>query len=204
MLQQVEKFTDYIQVDIMDGIFVLLTVFHVKTCRKASAVQWEAHLMVQYPEKYFTGYQNSGAQKVIFHYEATKTPEKSAEAAHRIGLEAGLAVNPETPISSILALSDYVDSILFLSVYPGYYGAKFIPETLEKISVLRKAKPEVVIGIDGGIKESNIACVAQSGVNEICVGSAILSQPDPADSYRKLLSLANGREYRAHPDNRYK
>ena len=73
---------------------------------------------------------------------------------------------------------------------PGFYGAKFIPEVLDKIIELRKAQPKLAIGIDGGIKESNVTQIAKTGVNEIFVGSAIFLQPEPGESYRKLLALA--------------
>jgi ribulose-phosphate 3-epimerase len=83
-----------------------------------------------------------------------------------------------------------LDSILFMAVYPGFYGAKFVPEVLDKIVEFRKTYFKTVIGIDGGVKENNIAEIARSGVDEICVGSAIFLQPDPGAAYRKLADLA--------------
>ena len=106
-------------------------------------------------------------------------------------MEVGLAVNPETSVNDILYLTDKVDSVLFLSVHPGFYGAKFLPEVLPKIIELRQARPHLTIGIDGGVKENNITQIARTGVNEICVGSAILMQPDPGLAYRKLLLLSH-------------
>ena len=102
----------------------------------------------------------------------------------------GLAVNPETPVSAILPLTDKVDSVLFLSVNPGFYGSKFIPEVLDKIAAFRKAHPRLEIGIDGGVKENNIVQIAETGVNVIYIGSAVYRQPDPADAYRRLTRLA--------------
>jgi ribulose-phosphate 3-epimerase len=75
-------------------------------------------------------------------------------------------------------------------VNPGFYGSPFIPEVLQKVAELRDAYPEIDIGVDGGIKESNIAQVAQTGVNDICVGSAVFLKPQPAQSYRHLSALA--------------
>jgi ribulose-phosphate 3-epimerase len=83
--------------------------------------------------------------------------------ARDLGLKVGLAVNPETPVSKIKSLTDKVDSVLFLSVHPGFYGAKFIPETLDKIMELRQARPNLVISIDGGIKKI-ISYRCKSGV----------------------------------------
>ena len=101
----------------------------------------------------------------------------------------GLAINPETPLSDFLPLAEEVDGVLFLSVNPGFYGKPFIPEVLDKLAELRKAVPGLRTGIDGGIKEGNIAEVAKTGVDDICVGSAIMKQPDPAESWYYLQSL---------------
>ena len=101
-------------------------------------------------------------------------------------------MNPETPVSAILSLVDELDSVLFLSVNPGFYGSQFIPEVMTKVTELRRLRPEIEIGIDGGIKEANISQVAKSGVNVIYVGSAVFLQPQPAESYRRLLALAQG------------
>ena len=106
-------------------------------------------------------------------------------------MKVGLAVNPETPLTTTLSLADSVDSVLFLTVHPGFYGAKFLPEVLDKVVELRARKPNLEIGVDGGIKEGNIAEVARLGVDYICVGSAIFVQPDPAEAFRRLQSLAD-------------
>lgn len=193
MLEQSAAFTNYAQIDIMDGKFVpshSITWQHLLGI--SVDINWEAHLMVEQPEKQLEHYKEAGASKAIFHYEAAPDPGQVISTARKLGLKIGIALNPETPVSKILSLTNDLDSILFLSVHPGFYGAKFIPEVLDKIVELRQARPNLVIGIDGGIKESNIVQIARTGLDEICVGSAILMQPDPAESYRKLLKLANG------------
>jgi ribulose-phosphate 3-epimerase len=85
-----------------------------------------------------------------------------------------------------------VDSILLLTVTPGFYGSKFIPEVMDKVAELRNIQPGIEIGVDGGVKESNIKEIARAGVDYICVGSAVFLQPDPAESYRRLQSLVKG------------
>jgi ribulose-phosphate 3-epimerase len=115
-----------------------------------------------------------------------------------LGLEVGLAVNPDTTVSAILPLAGEVDSVLFLSVHPGFYGSRFIPEVLDKMVEFRSARPGVEIGIDGGIKESNIAQVARAGADVIYVGSAIFRQPQPGESFRHLQALIQeGLQHRA-------
>jgi ribulose-phosphate 3-epimerase len=129
---------------------------------------------------------------VVFHYEATDSPREVISLARDLGLGVGLAVNPDTSVSSFLPLADEVDSILFLTVHPGFYGSKFIPEVMDKVAELRSGRPDMEIGVDGGIKESNITEVAQTGVDVIYVGSAIFRQPQPGESFRRLQALAQG------------
>ena len=190
MLHQTETFTNYAQIDIMDGQFVpsrSITWEHLT--RLSIKLTWEAHLMVLHPEKQLEGFQKAGAQKVVFHYETTSSPQDVISLARQVGLGVGLAVNPETPITAVLPLVSEVDSVLLLSVNPGFYGSKFIPEVMDKVAELRHIRPELEIGIDGGIKESNIVRVAQTGVDDICVGSALFREPQPGESFRHLLSL---------------
>jgi len=191
MVRQTETFTSYAQFDIMDGQFVpsrSITCEHI--ARLTMKLNWEAHLMVLHPEAYLEDFQRAGAKKIVFHYEATSSPQEVISQIRNLGMRAGLAVNPETPISAITPLPNEVDSVLFLSVNPGFYGAKFIPEVLEKIAAFRSAQPNLEIGIDGGIKEGNIAQIARTGVDIIYIGSAIFLQPEPGESFRHLLALA--------------
>lgn len=192
MARQTEGYAAYVQLDIMDGRFVpSLSV----TCQQAAAVAfeipWEVHLMVQKPEQQLECFKQAGARKVIFHYEAMDSAGEVISQARRLGLGVGLAVNPETPVSAVLPLVKEVDSVLFLAVHPGFYGAKFLPEVLDKIAELRSARPDIEIGIDGGVKEDNIKLVAGSGVNDIYVGSAIFLDSQPANAFRRLQALAN-------------
>lgn len=191
MVRQAETFTNYVQFDIMDGEFVpsrSITWEHLNSL--PMKLSWEVHLMVRHPEDYLEGFRKAKMQKLIFHYEATTSPREVISRARNLGLEVGLAVNPETPVSDISPLTGEMDSILFMSVNPGFYGAKFIPEVLDKVAKLRSSRPDIEIGIDGGVKESNITQIARSGVDVIYVGSAIFLQPQPGESFRHLLTLA--------------
>ena len=193
MIRQAEAFTDYVQFDIMDGKFVPSRSID---CEHLAAIPtklgWEAHLMVQHPDEHLNCLRTAGTQKIVFHFESAASPAEVIGQARRLGLGVGLAVNPETPVSAILPLTSRVDSILFLTVNPGFYGSQFIPEVMDKVVELRKAMPNAEIGVDGGIKEGNVAQIAQFGVNYICVGSAIFMQTDPAARFRRLTKLAQG------------
>jgi ribulose-phosphate 3-epimerase len=199
MVRQTELFTDYAQFDIMDGRFVpsrSITLEHLATL--SIKFDWEAHLMVENPESHLEGFRKAGAQKVVFHYEATSSPRGAISQARDLGLKVGLAVNPETQVVTFLPLIAEVDSVLLLTVNPGFYGSPFIPEVLEKVKELRRTRPEIKIDVDGGIKEGNIVEVARSGVDAICVGSAIFLQPQPGESYRRLLYLAREGSQQLH------
>ncbi len=191
MVRQAEAFCDYVQFDIMDGRFVpsrSIECVHVSSLN--TTLTWEAHLMVENPEDYVTDFSKAGARRLTFHYEASSHPEKVISRINGMGLESGLALNPETPVTAILPLVSKVTSILFLSVHPGFYGSSFMPEVISKIPALRNPYPEVEIGIDGGIKEDNIAQVAQAGVDTIYVGSAVFLKSQPKESYQRLSVLA--------------
>jgi len=192
MVRQAEGFTSYVQFDIMDGQFVpSRSITHQHLSALNTRLKWEVHLMVNNPESYVAGFKQAGAQKVVFHYETTSSPRKVISQVKDLGLKVGLAVNPETSVSTIYPLVAEVDSVLFLAVNPGFYGSQFIPEVLDKVTELRNAVPTMEIGVDGGIKESNIAQVAQAGVDIIYVGSAIFLQPKPGESFQHLQKLAN-------------
>jgi ribulose-phosphate 3-epimerase len=192
MVRQAETYADFVQVDIMDGRFVPSNSI---ACHDIAAVspklRWEAHLMVKQPEAQLHCFAKAGAEKIVFHLESTSSPSRIIRLIRHLGVKVGLAVNPETPLTTTLSLADSVDSVLFLTVHPGFYGAKFLPEVLDKVVELRARKPNLEVGVDGGIKESNIAEVAKLGVDCICVGSAIFVQPEPAGAFRRLQSLVD-------------
>ena len=190
MIRQAENFTNYVQLDIMDGQFVpsrSITWKHLANL--PIKLGWEAHLMVLRPEEYLPRFHQAGARKVIFHYEATSSPREVIARARELDLGVGLAINPETTVSTILPLADEVDSVLLMTVNPGFYGSKFLPEVMDKVAELRKARPDMEIGADGGAKESNITQIARAGVDVIYVGSAIFLQPQPGESFRRLQAL---------------
>ncbi len=194
MLKQAATFTDWVQIDLMDGMFVpslSITARDILAGRVKTG--WEAHLMVCNPEKYFEELHFAGAKRIVVHYEAVEnTAADVITTIKSMGMQAGMAINPETLVSDLEPdLIKRLDSVLFLSVHPGFYGAKFIPEVLDKIGLFKHVYPEITVGIDGGIKSSNVTGVARCGVNEICVGSAVFSQPDPAASFREFTRLAN-------------
>lgn len=192
MFRRAETFASYVQVDIMDGHFVpSRSISYRDLDGLKTRLKWEVHLMVNHPRETMADLRRAGAARAVCHYEATDETNEVISLARSLGLGIGLAINPETPAMAILPLLADVDNVLLLSVNPGFYGSPFIPDVLGKVAALREARPNLEIGIDGGIKESNIAMVAHTGVDIICVGSAIFQQPDPAASFHRLQSLAD-------------
>ena len=185
-------FCQYIQFDIMDGIFVPSTSIGIDDLTRMDiAVAWEAHLMVSNPRAYYARLRDAGASRVIFHFETVSSPVDEAEIITEFGMEAGMAVNPDTDIADIEnAAAGSTDFVLFMSVHPGYYGKPFIPAVLDKIKTFKARCPWIGVGIDGGIKMDNIQRVTALGVDEICVGSAVFGTPAPATSYHELLGNA--------------
>jgi len=181
-------FTDYVQIDLMDGAFVPSKSISLDALKGLEfSIYVEAHLMVDDPKKYLDVLKSIRTKKVIFHFEADGEPMEVISNIRDSGMEAGLAINPKTSISDIEFLIPFVDSILFLSVDPGFYGSPFIHDVLNKIKFLRTRFPSAFIGIDGGISPDNIKDVKEAGVDYACVGSRIFLQPDPGESYNAFL-----------------
>jgi ribulose-phosphate 3-epimerase len=187
-IRQSETFTDYVQIDIMDGMFVPSKSIKAEDLAKIKTKLFlEMHLMVKDPINYAEVFKNAGAKRIIFHYEATGDVDGTIRKIQDLGLSVGIAINPETKIEALEPFLNKIDSVLFLSVNPGFYGSPFVPEVLDKIRKFRKKYSQAIISIDGGIKADNIKKVADTGVNSICVGSAILKDPNPKEAFQRLL-----------------
>ncbi|MFA5337684.1 MAG: ribulose-phosphate 3-epimerase [Candidatus Omnitrophota bacterium] len=192
MANNCSKFCDYLQIDVMDGKFVpskSISVADLKNIR--FPVKSEAHLMVTDPLEWVEAFKNAGAHRIIYHFEIQDQHLRIIDKIKKQNLEVGLAINPSTRINDFSFLVDKLDSVLFMSVIPGFYGSKFIPEVLDKIKEFKKIYPSKCAGIDGGVKADNVSTIAQSGVDYVCVGSAILRATNPKDAYLKIKGSLN-------------
>ena len=191
MVVQMNDVAGYVQFDFMDGRFVpSVSIIDEDLAGITFKFEWEAHLMVLHPETTFAHFKKLGAKRVIFHFEAVDSPGKVIEEARNLGLEVGIAVNPDTPVTNLVPWVSKIDTVLFMTVVPGFYGSKFQPGVLEKIAEFRRQFPDCHVGVDGGIKQDNVATLARAGANDICVGSAIFLQANPAECFRSLQTLA--------------
>jgi ribulose-phosphate 3-epimerase len=184
--------------DVMDGHFVPNLTYGplvVEATRKCTSLPIEVHLMISSPADYARQFRDAGADHLTFHFEAVADPTPVIDQIHELGCSAGLAINPPTPVSAIERLIDRCDSILVMSVMPGFGGQEFDPAALEKLSQLRDRSGDggPALAIDGGIHKSTIAEAAAAGAEFYAVGSAIFHPgSDYAQSLRELTDLARG------------
>lgn len=181
-IQRVEKAEcQWLHIDIMDGMFVPSISFGmpvVKSIRKESSLYFDVHMMVKDPERYVEEFQSCGADMITVHAEACRDLAETVKKIHETGADAGVAVNPDTPLSAVTDVMDQVEMILIMSVYPGLGGQKYIPESTERIRTLRRMLDEkglehVHIQVDGGINRATIDEVLAAGANIIVAGSAV-------------------------------
>lgn len=170
----------YIHLDVMDGNFVPNISFGVPVISKLRNVTdavFDAHLMVEDPDRYVEDFAKSGADIITVHAEATKHLHRTLEHIHSLGKKAGVALNPATSINCLENVLDNVDMILLMTVNPGFGGQKFIPYSLEKIKALKgflkERGKEIDIQVDGGITLDNLEEVLEAGANIIVAGSSV-------------------------------
>jgi ribulose-phosphate 3-epimerase len=192
MLDICQDFCSYAQIDIMDGEFVpSRSITAGELSEVSSPIGCEAHLMVQDPFSWVEPFLKLNTDRIIFHYESPVNHLEFIDFLRQRNLGVGLAINPDTPLEAIKDLVDKIDMVLFMSVVPGFYGAKFIPQVLTKIESFRQQFPDCPVGIDGGIKLDNVIKAYQCGVKYICVGSALMKAPSPAAAYKQFKQKIN-------------
>ena len=147
--------------------------------------------MVDQPLEWLDIFYGFGAKRIIFHYEVIHDKLNIISRIKKLNLSSGIAVNPSTQIKEFSHLVKLVDTVLFLSVNPGFYGSEFIPQVLVKIKDFKKLYPKKPIGIDGGVNKSNAKNISSLGLDFVCVGSAVLKSENPAQSYKELTNIVS-------------
>jgi len=188
---------DVIHVDVMDGHFVpniSLGIPIVESLRKATHLPLDVHLMIEQPEEYIEDFVRAGADRVLVHQEATAHLDRALEMIRENGAQAGAVINPATPVIMLSEVLDRVDTVLVMSVNPGFGGQKFIPNAFEKIRRLKECRSRYNVSfrieVDGGVDLDNAAELAQAGVNTFVAGTSIFHTPDPAAAARQMRKLA--------------
>jgi ribulose-phosphate 3-epimerase len=182
-----------LHVDVMDGHFVpniTVGLPVVKSLSKFTRLPIDAHLMITEPGIYAAQFVEAGAQMVSVHVEADPHLHRTAMSIKAAGAQAGVVLNPSTPVGAVEEALQFVDYVLVMSVNPGFGGQKFIPQTLDKVKRLRQMILErqlnVRLEIDGGIDRSNIEAVVAAGAEIIVAGSAIFGKPDAEAAVKEL------------------
>jgi ribulose-phosphate 3-epimerase len=188
---------DWLHVDVMDAHFVpnlTLGLPVVESLLKATDIPMDCHLMITDPERWAPGYAEAGAYNVTFHAEATDDPVAVGRDIRAAGAKAGLSIKPGTPLDPYLEILRDFDTLLVMSVEPGFGGQSFIPEVLDKVSRVRRlvdsGELTILIEIDGGINADTIEQAAEAGVDCFVAGSAVYGASDPAAAVEALRRQA--------------
>ena len=188
---------DWLHVDVMDAHFVpnlTLGLPVVESLLKATDIPMDCHLMITDPGRWAPGYAEAGAHNVTFHAEATDDPVSVGRDIRAAGAKAGLSVKPGTPIEPYLEILRHFDTLLVMSVEPGFGGQSFIPEVLTKVAAVRKlvdsGELTILVEIDGGINADTIEQAAAAGVDCFVAGSAVYGAADPGAAVEALRRQA--------------
>ncbi len=176
----------YLHLDIMDDAFVPNISFGpelISSIRKCTNMLFDVHLMIKHPERYIDRFVKAGADIITVHYEACENPMSVVHLIHSYEMKAGVAISPNTPVEHLFPLVEHIDMALIMTVEPGFGGQKLIPETVDKVSTLRKYCAErgidLDIEVDGGINAENASSLIGAGANVIVAGSAIFRAKKP-------------------------
>lgn len=191
-----ESQADWFHLDIMDGRFVpnisygpMLVNFFRKTTTKICDV----HLMIEEPERYAEAFKEAGADMLTVHYEACPHLHRNIQQIKSLGMHAGIALNPHTPVELLKDILQDVDMVLLMSVNPGFGGQSFIPHTINKIKRMREMIDEqllnVKIEIDGGVTLDNAQMIIEAGADILVAGSTVFKAKDPIQTIAALKAI---------------
>lgn len=183
-----------VHLDVMDGHFVPnLTMGPpvIASLRKHSGLFFDAHLMITDPDKYAQAFADAGVNNITFHIEVAKNPAKLADKLRKMGVSAGICVNPETPVDSIREIAPLCDMVLVMTVRPGFGGQKFMAAAAKKVVQVRQlVGPDIRVEVDGGIDASTAPAVVSYGADTLVAGSAVFGQKDRVKAIEAIRQAA--------------
>jgi len=190
---------DWIHVDVMDGMFVpnlTLGPMVVEAIRRATPLPLDVHLMIDEPRRYLARFHDAGADWLTIHLEADRHPHRTLAEIRALGARAGLALNPGTPVALVEDLVDQLDLLLVMSVNPGFGGQAFIDTALTKLrqakQLLEHQNPRCELEVDGGLKLTNAAAVAEAGATVVVAGSFVYLEGEGPEANIAALRRALG------------
>jgi ribulose-phosphate 3-epimerase len=193
----VEKEADLFHFDVMDGHFVPAITYGaslIRSLRPRTAVPFDVHLMVQYPEHFITEFAKAGSDILTVHAEVCPRLDRTVRQIKEAGAKAGVALKPSTPLEAVEPVIHEVDLILVMGVNPGFGGQAFLAGVEHKVVEMRRRLDARALTceleVDGGIKVENCARITQAGASILVAGSAVFQSPDPAGAVREMRRLA--------------
>ena len=188
----------WFHLDVMDGVFVPNITFGtpiLEVFKEYATKHLDAHLMIVNPENYIKKFASLGANTITVHYEACDNLQNTINQIKKLNVKAGVAINPDTDVSVLYSLINEIDLICLMSVFPGFSGQKFIPDTFERLEKLKKIitdkNSQALIQIDGGVSTDNAKKLVSLGADILVAGSFVFKSEDASNTIKKLNSVIN-------------
>lgn len=190
---------DWIHVDVMDGVFVpniSMGIPILEAVKRHAKKPIDVHLMIVHPEKYIDAFFNAGANLISVHLEASTHLHRTLQHIRSLGMKAGVAINPHSPVSLLREVIEETDLVCMMSVNPGFGGQKFIENTYRKVSELTELihgrNSSALIEIDGGVNESNAGRLIEAGAHVLVAGNFVFASSDPKQTISRLKNIRKG------------
>jgi len=189
---------EWIHIDVMDGVFVPNISFGfpvLKSVRKHSEKVLDVHLMIQNADLYLEEFQQAGADILTVHYEACTHLHRTLQRIRSLGMRAGVALNPHTPVSVLQHVMADLEVVLIMSVNPGFGGQTFLPESIKKVAEVKRMaqeiNPQVIIEVDGGVNQDNGILLGQAGARALVAGNFVFNAENPVNTIHDLRQIAS-------------
>lgn len=187
---------DWFHLDVMDGRFVPNISYGpmiIEFIRKTTQKVCDVHLMIEQPELYAEAFKKAGADILTVHAEACNHLHRNIQQIKALGMKAGVAINPHTPVTVLQDIINDIDLVCVMSVNPGFGGQSFIPHSLEKIIALKQLiaakNANVLIEVDGGVTEDNAGSIIEAGADVLVAGNTVFKAADPEAMIRSLKAI---------------